>query len=166
MPDTPHTAEADAAAQARRLQEAVENLFACCQTRIALQSEHFALPPASLRALIALGEGRSLPPGELGRRLGVTKSRVTALAADLDKRGLIERRQDPADARVTLINLSEAGERVRQEVRVFMAGLFTAMLDHVEPSRRETVLDALDTLRGCMDAARADVAARDGAPDK
>ena len=90
MHDAPSSSEAElAAGQAKRLQEAVESLFACCQTRIALQSERFGLPPAAMRALIALGETRYLAPGELGRRLGVTKSRVTALTANLTRRGLI-----------------------------------------------------------------------------
>ena len=103
MRDASPSSEAElAAGQAQRLQEAVESLFACCQTRIALQSERFDLPPAAMRALIALGETRYLAPGELGRRLGVTKSRVTALTADLTRRGLIERRTEGTNTYVTL----------------------------------------------------------------
>ena len=159
MRDVPPSSETElAAGQAKRLQEAVESLFACCQTRIALQSERFGLPPAAMRALIALGETRYLAPGELGRRLGVTKSRVTALTADLTRRGLIERRPDPADARVTLLSLTPAGKRVREEVREFLAGLFAAMLGQVDPAQREALLASLDMLRRCMDAVRADIA--------
>ena len=158
MRDASPSSEAElAAGQAQRLQEAVESLFACCQTRIALQSERFDLPPAAMRALIALGETRYLAPGELGRRLGVTKSRVTALTADLTRRGLIERRPDPADARVTLLSLTTAGKRVREEVREFLAGLFAAMLGQVDPAQREALLASLDMLRRCMDVVRADI---------
>ena len=159
MNDAPPLPEAElAAGQAKRLQEAVENLFACCQTRIALQSERFDLPPAAMRALIALGETRYLAPGELGKRLGVTKSRVTALTAQLLRRGLIDRHPDPADARVTLLSLTPAGRRVREEVREFMAGLFAGMLERVDPERREALITSLDVLRHCMDAVRADLA--------
>ena len=114
--------------QARRLQDAVENLFACCQARIALQSERFGLPPAALRALLALGESRYLAPGELGRRLGVTKSRVTAVTTGLSRHKLIEKHPDPADARVTLLTLTPAGRRARDQVRSFMKGLFQGMM--------------------------------------
>lgn len=143
--------------QAKRLQNAVENLFACCQARIALQSERFGLPPAALRALLALGESRYLAPGELGRRLGVTKSRVTAVTTGLSRRNLIEKHPDPADARVTLLTLTPAGRRARDQVRTFMKGLFEGMLNRVEPSQREAVLASLDILRHCMDAVRADI---------
>lgn len=138
--------------QSKRLQEAVEDLFACCQARIALQSERFNLPPAALRALIALGENRYLAPGELGRRLGVTKSRVTAVATQLLRLKLIDKHPDPADARVTLLSLTPAGRRVREEVREFMAGLFYNMLERVEPTQRGALLGSLDLLRQCMEA--------------
>lgn len=143
--------------QAKRLQESVENLFACCQERIVLQSERFGLPPAALRALLALGESRYLAPGELGRRLGVTKSRVTAVTTGLLRHRLIEKHPDPADARVTLLTLTPAGRRAREEVRTFMAGLFQSMLERVEPGQRESILAALDVLRHCMEAVRADL---------
>ncbi|WP_428567806.1 MAG: MarR family winged helix-turn-helix transcriptional regulator [Solidesulfovibrio sp. DCME] len=142
--------------QAGRLQEAVENLFACCQARIAMQSELFGLPPAALRAVVALGETRYLAPGELGRRLGVTKSRVTAVTTGLLRQGLIEKHPDPADARVTLLSLTPAGKRMREEIRAFLVSLFRSMLDKVEPERRESFLSSLEVLRQCMDAARAD----------
>lgn len=143
--------------QAQRLQDAVENLFACCQARIALQSERFGLPPAALRALLALGESRYLAPGELGRRLGVTKSRVTAVTTGLSRHKLIEKHPDPADARVTLLSLTPAGRRAREQVRTFMKGLFKGMLDRVEPAQRESVLASLDILRHCMEAVRTDI---------
>ena len=143
--------------QVDRLQEAVENLFACCQARIAMQSERFGLPPAALRAVLALGESRYLAPGELGRRLGVTKSRVTAVTTGLLRQGLIEKRPDPADARVTLLTLTPSGRRMRGEVRVFMEGLFKSMLDRVDPSQRESLISSLEVLRHCMEAVRADV---------
>jgi len=143
--------------QAKRLQDSVENLFACCQARIALQSERFGLPPAALRALLALGESRYLAPGELGRRLGVTKSRVTAVTTGLLRHRLIEKHPDPADARVTLLTLTPAGRRAREEVRTFMAGMFQSMLERVEPGQREATLATLEVLRHCMEAVRADL---------
>ena len=157
VPPSPDAALADR--QAQRLQEAVENLFACCQARIALQSQRCNLPPAALRALLALGENRYLAPGELGRRLGVTKSRITAVSTQLLRLGLIDKHPDPADARVTLLSLTPAGRRAREDVRAFMAGLFQSMMERVEPAQREAVLASLDVLRHCMEAARQEASA-------
>ena len=107
----------------------------------------------------ALGESRYLAPGELGRRLGVTKSRVTAVTTGLLRQGLIEKHPDPADARVTLLSLTPAGKRMREDIRTFMVSLFQSMLDRVEPERREAVLASLEVLRHCMDSARAELMA-------
>jgi len=146
-----------AAHQVKRLQDAVESLFACCQARISLQSEHCGLPPAALRALVALGESRYLAPGELGRRLGVTKSRVTAVTTGLLRQGLIEKRPDPADARVTLLTLTAAGRKAREEIHTFMMGLFQNILERVAPAQRESVLTSLEMLHHCMEAVREDL---------
>lgn len=143
--------------QAKRLQDIVEQLFTCCQTRIALQSERFGLPPAALRALLVLGEKRCMAPGELGRRLGVTKSRVTAVTTGLSHHNLIEKHPDPNDARVTLLSLTPSGRQAYDEVCVFMKGLFRTMLDRVDPHEREALLGSLDVLRRCMESTRADI---------
>jgi DNA-binding MarR family transcriptional regulator len=45
----------------------------------------------------------------LGVHLGVTKQAAVQLADDLDKRGYIERRADPADRRARLIFLTQRG---------------------------------------------------------
>ena len=144
--------------QATRLQDIVEHLFGCCQARIAMQSERFGLPPAALRALLVLGESRCLAPGELGRRLGVTKSRVTAVTTGLSRHRLIEKHPDPHDARVTLLSLTPAGRQAYEELCAFMKGLFRSMIDRVAPNDRETLLGSLDVLRRCMEATRSDIA--------
>ena len=59
---------------------------------------------------------------------------------------------------MTLLSLTPAGKRVREEVREFLAGLFAAMLGQVDPAQREALLASLDMLRRCMDAVRADIA--------
>ena len=122
------------------------------------EGERFGLPPAALRALLVLGEKRCMAPGELGRRLGVTKSRVTAVTTGLSHHNLIEKHPDPNDARVTLLSLTPSGRQAYDEVCVFMKGLFRTMLDRVDPQEREALLGSLDVLRRCMESTRADIA--------
>lgn len=137
--------------QAGRLREAVERLFLCCQERLERQTERFDLPPAETRGLLLLGQSRYLTPSELATLMGVTKSRITAILTGLTRRGLIERRKDPGDSRVSLISLSAKGKRTRDAVTGHLEMLFTALLDTVPPEQRETLLISLETLGHCME---------------
>jgi DNA-binding MarR family transcriptional regulator len=45
------------------------------------------------------------------------KSRIIGVLDELQERGLIQRRPDPADRRVHLLSLTEAGSRLRESVQ-------------------------------------------------
>jgi DNA-binding MarR family transcriptional regulator len=64
--------------------------------------------------LIELWENDGLRGGELAERLGVEPPTVTRMLRRLEKCGLVERRQDPRDARSFRIYLTEEG-RSREE---------------------------------------------------
>jgi DNA-binding MarR family transcriptional regulator len=53
----------------------------------------------------------------LAESIGADKSRIIGVLDELQERGLIERRPDPADRRVHLLSLTEAGSRLRDSVR-------------------------------------------------
>ena len=53
----------------------------------------------------------------LALAIGADKSRIIGVLDELQQRGLIERRPDPADRRVHLLALTEAGRRLRESVR-------------------------------------------------
>ena len=64
---------------------------------------------------------------------GVTQPAMTALIRAVERSGLVERRGDPADKRVTLVRLTEAGAayvraRQRAGVRAY-AGLIDELTD-------------------------------------
>ena len=46
---------------------------------------------------------------ELARRSGLTKQALSQLVADLEKRGLVEKKKDPRDGRAFLVTFTEAG---------------------------------------------------------
>ncbi len=54
---------------------------------------------------------------ELSRRAGVTKQSMSEAVANLEARGLVERRPDPADGRAKLVVLTEEGQRALREGR-------------------------------------------------
>jgi MarR family transcriptional regulator, organic hydroperoxide resistance regulator len=53
----------------------------------------------------------------LAQSIGADKSRIISVLDELQEHGLIERRPDPADRRVHLLALTEAGRRRRESVR-------------------------------------------------
>ncbi|MBF6132962.1 MarR family transcriptional regulator [Nocardia otitidiscaviarum] len=65
---------------------------------------HFSL-------LAALDESGPTSQADLGRRIGLDRSDVTAAIADLERGGYIERAPDPRDRRRNLVHLTDSGRR-------------------------------------------------------
>jgi MarR family transcriptional regulator, organic hydroperoxide resistance regulator len=67
--------------------------------------------------LTALAEQPVRTQTALAQSIGADKSRIIGVLDELQERGLIERRPDPADRRVHLLSLTKAGSRLRESVR-------------------------------------------------
>ena len=121
------TREADAltADAVDALDEAVAGLVHAVK-RAARNPAHGALPALELAGLLAQGERRL---GELATQRGVCQSVVSRQVGELEARGLVVRRPDPADRRAGLVSLTPAGR---------------ALLDTAARTRRRWLHDALD----------------------
>ena len=71
-----------------------------------------ALPALELALLLGEGELRL---GELAARRGVCQSVVSRQVGELEARGLVVRRADPADQRAGLVRLTPAGHELHAE---------------------------------------------------
>ena len=60
---------------------------------------------------------------ELARRAGVTRQSMGELVADLEAKGYVERRADPADGRAKIVVLTSAGRRLDREATALIAEL-------------------------------------------
>jgi MarR family transcriptional regulator, organic hydroperoxide resistance regulator len=79
-------------------------------------AKHGLSAPAA-NALWQAGVGEGAPSmRELAALMRTDPARVTALADQLEERGLLERRTDPANRRVKQLVLTPEGARVRQSV--------------------------------------------------
>ncbi|MEU3193743.1 MarR family transcriptional regulator [Streptomyces sp. NPDC006992] len=72
-------------------------------------------PQSGLLRLLAGSPGRS--QRELADDLGMPPSRFVAFADELEQRGLIERRRNPADRRLYAVHLTDRGEQLLGELR-------------------------------------------------
>ncbi|NUP53744.1 MAG: MarR family transcriptional regulator [Catenulispora sp.] len=66
--------------------------------------------------LAALSEVGATSQADLGRRIGLDRSDVTAAVTDLEAKGCLERTPDPADRRRNLVRITADG-------KAFLAGL-------------------------------------------
>jgi DNA-binding MarR family transcriptional regulator len=55
---------------------------------------------------------------DLANKIGLSASGITRLISPMEKIGLIQKQKNPRDARVSLVKLSESGERIFNEARV------------------------------------------------
>jgi MarR family transcriptional regulator, organic hydroperoxide resistance regulator len=67
--------------------------------------------------LTALAEQPVRTQAALAQSIGADKSRIIGVLDELQDRGLIQRRPDPADRRVHLLSLTKTGSRLRESVR-------------------------------------------------
>jgi len=67
--------------------------------------------------LNALAEQPVRTQAALAQSIGADKSRIIGVLDELQERGLIQRQPDPADRRVHLLSLTDAGRRLRESVQ-------------------------------------------------
>jgi DNA-binding MarR family transcriptional regulator len=96
-------------------------------------------------ALRALDEPMSM--SALAERLGIDASYVTAIADQLEQRGLIERRPHPTDRRVKNLALTDDGRQLREDI---LRELWTTVpvLDRLTDSQRRALRSVLDKAVG------------------
>jgi len=86
---------------------------------------------------IAAHEGESQQA--LGRRLGLHPTRVVFLVDELEERGLVERRRNPADRRSNALHLTAAGRRLLTRARAVAARRNEAMAKGLTVAERRTL---------------------------
>lgn len=96
---------------------------------------------AVLRRLQLEGEQRM---SDLAEAQCVTPSVISRQVASLEQHGLVQRRSDPADARVGLITLTEVGRERLKQVTARYAEFLRLILPDWEDSEARRVADLLD----------------------
>jgi DNA-binding MarR family transcriptional regulator len=140
--------------QTLRLKDLISEIIQCCEDRKLYESQKFGLPYSELKCLMLFDRERYLTVKGIAERLDVAKSRVTKIIDGLIAKDLVERAEDPKDARIKLINLTPAGQKKSAEIKDFQMGIHRKLLLHLNADERKNVLSHLELLRAEMEAVK------------
>ena len=100
----------------------------------------------SLATLSTLGRTGPKRITELAAIEGVTQPSMTTLVANLDRQGLVVRSGDPADKRVSLVSLTEAGREYMMRRRRAGTEAFATLVAQLSPDEATALVAAVPAL--------------------
>jgi DNA-binding MarR family transcriptional regulator len=104
------------------------------------------LSVAEYGALTSLDELPGLDQNELARHLGVDKVSAGQIVDRLERRGLVDRRVDPADRRARILRLTPPGLALRRKLQPAALAAQGRILAPLAPKERTAVIDLLTRL--------------------
>ncbi len=144
----------DVAAQARRLERDLSGIRRAL--RKPLEAEvargELTVPQAAVMQAVVAHEGISLK--DLSREVSLAHSTVSGIADRLEKRGMIERRPDAVDGRVSRIYPTPVViEFVRDRIPALTSGPLASALARASEEERTAIERALRHLRELLEQA-------------
>jgi len=118
----------------------------------ALLAEH-GLHVGQEMVLLELWQEDGLRGGELAARLGVEPPTVTKMLRRLEACGLVQRSQDPADARSFRVHLAESGRALEESIARCWAQTEETALAGMSAEERLTFRSLLIRVRSNLDPA-------------
>jgi DNA-binding MarR family transcriptional regulator len=96
--------------------------------------------------LLGLERGPARGQGVLAQEIGADKTRIIPVLDDLQQRGLIERRPDPADRRARVLALTAEGRAVRDATQADIQAKEEKLLSRLGAADRRGLLNSLIAL--------------------
>jgi DNA-binding MarR family transcriptional regulator len=82
-----------------------------------------------------IAPGQKMRRVDLAEQVGLSPSGITRLLNPMEKIGLIEKEENPRDARVSLVTLSIAGKRIYEETSISFQYAATALFESLDSKR-------------------------------
>ena len=80
---------------------------------------------------------------DLADQVGLSPSGVTRLLNPMEKIGLVEKEENPRDARVSLVSISKVGKRIFEEARISFEHASVAFFEPLDPKRFDELAELL-----------------------
>jgi DNA-binding MarR family transcriptional regulator len=110
-----------------------------------------ALGPGALSALSTLAAEGPMRPTDLAAREGVRPPTLTRMLTSLEEGGYVERANDPADRRASLIAVTPLGRKTLDDTRAARANQLARHLAELSPAQRRAIANALPALEALAD---------------
>lgn len=101
--------------------------------------EPTGLSPYHHAVLAFLAEGEPKTQGTIADALRYDRSQLVGWLDELEERGLVERRRDPADRRRQLVKLTPEGKKALTRLRALAARLEEELLRPLDEGERKTL---------------------------
>lgn len=105
------------------------------------------ITPSQARALRVLERHGVIRPSELSEHLRIAARSATEVIDDLETKGLVRRGPDPNDRRATLIELTDRGRRLGDQVRSARGAQADRLFDQLNSTDRAELVRILKQLR-------------------
>ncbi len=145
--ETPETAPDDAERLRRLVQSFVRRFGLLLEGQTPCGQPVSTSHAHALMFLLEAGQARQ---NELGSALGIDKSNVTRLCAQMEAKGHVEQTRAPEDGRARLVSLTARGRRLAESVRHSSKRRFAEVLERIPPGRRRAVLAGLAALDAAL----------------
>jgi DNA-binding MarR family transcriptional regulator len=113
------------------------------RTRVPEALRPFSLTPRHLSLLSYLLYDGPMGVSELASRLDVAPTTVSLMVGDLSRQGILERREDEADRRRTIVSIADAHSAAIEHWLAAGARAWRSALEPLTPAQRKLVVDAL-----------------------
>ncbi|MBF0223976.1 MAG: MarR family transcriptional regulator [Desulfobacterales bacterium] len=137
--------------QAKKLQGLIKDIIQCCENRKLYEISKFEIPFAELKCLLLFEGARYLTVKTISQRMDVAKSRITILINGLKKKGFVEIIDDPEDARIKLIRLTNTGSAKLNEIMNYQMEIHKKLLLTMDENERKNVINHMEILRMAME---------------
>lgn len=109
------------------------------------------LPTSHAHALmLLLAAGRPVRQNELGAGLGIDKSNVARLCAQMEEKRHVKQEADADDRRARRVTLTAKGQRVGRDVKEASERRFEELLSRIPPAQRPAVFEGLAALNEAL----------------
>ena len=122
--------------------DVVESVLAAARVLVAMSAQSVAESPETVtfpqfRVLVMVASQRSMNLGGVAARLGVHPSNATRAVDRLVAAGLLDRRDDPADRRNLVLQVTPAGHALVQDVMQRRRNAIAEILKQMSPEQRQ-----------------------------
>ncbi|KJK18150.1 MarR family transcriptional regulator [Burkholderiaceae bacterium 16] len=105
-----------------------------------------SITPVQYAILTVLSVLPGLDQTSLGQEVGFDRTTTADVVRRLEERGLVERKDNPADRRTRHVHLTKEGQEVVASLRADMERAQERMLAPLRPAQRKVFMDLLATL--------------------